>query len=64
MAADVITCPAVAGILLRLLLGCDDAGERLATLQALQDLIGENFPCAVALPVAEKPCLAPNLSNA
>ena len=40
MAVPVISCPAVAGILLRLLLGCDDAGERIATLEALQHLVG------------------------
>ena len=38
--ADVITCPAVAGILLRLLLGCDDSTERVATLESLHELIG------------------------
>ena len=35
-----LTAPPVVGILLQLLLGCDDAGERAATLEALHTLIG------------------------
>lgn len=40
MAVPVISCAPAVGILLRLLLGCDDARERVATLEALQHLIG------------------------
>ena len=36
-----ITAAPVVGILLQLLLGCDDAGQRSATLEALHKLIGE-----------------------
>ena len=44
----VITAPAVVGILLQLLVGCDDAAERLGTLQALEWLLGESLThCAV-----------------
>ncbi len=35
-----ITAAPVVGILLQLLLGCDDAGQRSATLEALHKLIG------------------------
>ena len=37
-----ITSAPVVGILLQLLLGCDDAAERNATLEALHCLIGES----------------------
>ena len=37
-----ITAAPVVGILLQLLLGCDDAGQRSATLEALHKLIGEH----------------------
>ncbi len=36
----IITAAPVAGLLLRLMLGCDDAGERLQTLTALHRLFG------------------------
>ncbi len=36
----VVTAPQALGLLLQLLLGCDDAGERAATLEALHQLIG------------------------
>jgi hypothetical protein len=38
-----ITSAPVVGILLQLLLGCDDAAERNATLEALHCLIGEGL---------------------
>ena len=43
-----LTVPAVVGVLLRLLLSCDDAAERMTTLTALSRLIGA--PCLAAYP--------------
>ena len=42
-----ITSAPVVGILLQLLLGCDDAAERNATLEALHCLIGEGLAVVI-----------------
>ncbi len=45
-----ITSAPVVGILLQLLLGCDDAAERNATLEALHCLIGEDILAVLTRP--------------
>ena len=53
-----ITGAPVVGILLQLLLGCDEAQERGATLEALHSLIGELGFSAACVPwlLVQRPC--------